>query len=83
MLDEAYYWYEQQLHGLGERLLDEIEHSFDKLKHTPFYYSFIDENYRQLILKHFTYKIIFEIIDTDVIIYAVFHTHQNPEKLFE
>ena len=47
MLDEAYYWYEQQLPGLGERLLDEISASFDKLEHTPFFYSFISENYRQ------------------------------------
>ena len=83
MLDEAYWWYELQLQGLGERLLDEVELCFEKLKHTPFYYSFLDGNCRQLILRHFPYKIIFEIIANDVIIYAIFQSSRDPDKIFE
>jgi hypothetical protein len=83
MLDDAYWWYEQQLPGLGERLLKEIDACFDKLRHTPFYYSIANENYRQIMLKYFPYKIIFEIINDEVIIYTVFHTSKNPDKLFD
>lgn len=82
MLDDAYWWYEEQLPGLGERLLKEIDACFDKLSQSPHYYSIANENYRQIILKYFPYKIIFEIIDQDVVIYAVFHTSRNPDKQF-
>jgi len=80
MLDEAYHWYELQVPGLGERLLDEIGTSFDKLKLTPLFYSYVQENYRQLLVNRFPYKIIFEVIGNDVVIYAIFHTSQNSEK---
>jgi hypothetical protein len=81
MLDDAYWWYEQQLPGLGERLLDEVDICFDKLQHTPFYYSIDKENYRQIMLKHFPYKVIFEISEKAVIIYALFHTSRDPNSI--
>lgn len=83
MLDEAYWWYEQQLSGLGDRLLDEIESCFDKLQHTPFHYSTSTENYRSVFLKKFPYRIVFRIIEQEVVVYAVFHTSRNPESMFE
>ena len=82
-LEEAYRWYEEQLPGLGERLLEEINTCFDKLSQTPFYYSISRENYRHLTLKHFPYKIVFEIAGEDVIVYTLFHTSRNPDKMFE
>jgi len=83
MVEEAYWWYEQQLPGLGERFVNETYASFEKLKQTPFYYSISNENYRQLLLKHFPYKIIFEIFEDHVIVFAVYHTSQHQDKLFE
>lgn len=80
MLDEAYQWYEQQLPGLGERLLKEIDICFDKLRNTPFYYSIDKDQYRQIRLKFFPYKIIFEIINDAVVVYALFHTKQDAHK---
>ncbi|MCD6011810.1 MAG: type toxin-antitoxin system RelE/ParE family toxin [Flavipsychrobacter sp.] len=82
MLDDAYWWYEQQLPGLGERLFSEVEICFEKLRQHPTYYSEGRENYRQIIVKNFPYKIIFEIIETDVIVYSIFHTSRNPDNLF-
>ena len=82
MLDEAYLWYEQKSPGLGERLLQEVINGFQNLQNRPDYYTKSKENYRQLILKQFPYKIVFEIIGTDVIVYSIFHTSRNPENLF-
>ena len=83
VLDEAYYWYEEQLPGLGERLLNEIDDCLNKLSHTPFYYSTDKDNYRQLMLRNFPYKIIFEIAENNVIVYALFHTSRDPDKIFD
>ncbi len=82
MLNDAYWWYEEQLPGLGERFLNEIEHSFTKLANAPYSYSLLQENYRQLILKRFPYKIVFEVVEKNVVIYAVFHSKRDPDKLF-
>jgi hypothetical protein len=73
-LSEVYCWYEEQLPGLGERFLNEVDASFKKLTILPHSYSLLTENYRQLVLRHFPYKIIFEIIEKDIVIYSVFHS---------
>lgn len=83
MLDEAYVWYEQKSPGLGERLLQEVIIGFKNLQYHPEYYTKSKDNYRQLILNSFPYKLVFEIIGTDVIVYSIFHTSRNPENLFE
>ena len=59
MLNDAYQWYEQQLSGLGERFLDEIDRCFEKLRTNPHYYSKLDGNFRRILPAVFPYKIIF------------------------
>ena len=83
MLQDAWWWYEQQLPGLGNRFENEVYATIEKLKFTPFHYSFINDNYRQVLLKHFPYKIIFEIFERDVIVFAIYHTNQDQEKSFD
>jgi len=36
---------------------------------------------RKVVVKKFPYIIVFEIENNDVVVYAVFHTKQNPVKL--
>lgn len=81
MLEEAYHWYEDQLAGLGESLLTEVETSINKLRSSPYNYSLITSTYRQLILRRFPYKIIYEINGAKVVVYAVFHAKRNPGKM--
>ena len=64
-------------------MLNEIENSFEQLRSTPFYYTIIEYGFRQLIIKSFPYKIVFKILETDVVIYAVYHTNRSPDKMFE
>ena len=82
MLDEAYSWYEHELTGLGERFLQEMDIAFNKLSTAPLAYSFLQENYRQLLLKRFPYKVIFEIIKNEVVVYAIFHTARSHRDSF-
>ena len=79
----AYCYYEIQQPGLGERFLDELSFFYKKLEQHPQYYSFTSENKtsRSVALKIFPYKIIYEIEDKDLFVYAVYHFHQNPKDL--
>jgi hypothetical protein len=75
----AYQWYENQRQGLGDEFLFEIEKAFLLLKNNPHYYSFIYKTRRRLLIKKFPYKIIFEIFNYEVVIFALKHSRQKPE----
>jgi toxin ParE1/3/4 len=83
MAKKAYQWYEKQQTGLGDLFLLELESGYDKIETGPTLYAKIQKNFRQIILRTFPYVIVFEIIEDDVVVYAVFHTSRNPRKKFK
>jgi plasmid stabilization system protein ParE len=82
MASEAYKWYEKQKDGLGDLFLSELDSCYDKLEAAPLIYAKINKNFRQIILHTFPYVVVFEILDNEVVIYAVFHTSRSPRKIF-
>jgi plasmid stabilization system protein ParE len=82
MAQEAYDWYEEQQQGLGELFLKELNRCFDKIEEWPLLYAIIKKDFRQIVLQTFPYVVVFEIIKSDVIVYAVFHTSRSPRKKF-
>jgi len=83
MINDSYDWYEEQLQGLGEIFLDELDKCFKKLQSNPVSNPKIVKNFRQARLKRFPYVIIFEMIKTDLVIFSVFHTRRNPKNKFK
>ncbi|HZX58969.1 MAG TPA: type II toxin-antitoxin system RelE/ParE family toxin [Mucilaginibacter sp.] len=82
MAKEAYEWYNEQQDGLGDRFLQELRDCRNKLESCPDAYTKVKKSYRQFVLRTFPYVIVFEIIKTNVVVYAVFHTSRNPIKKF-
>lgn len=83
MAKEAYNWYEEQKAGLGDLFLAELSRTYFKLEKNPFHYQKLKNNYRHLVLDKFRYVLIFEIIDNDIVVFAVFHTSRNPKLKFK
>ena len=83
MMQDTYQWYEEQKQGLGEEFFAELDSYFTKLQSHPEYFSKIRKNFRQAALKRFPYVIVFEIIKTEVVVFAVFHTKRNPKFKFK
>ena len=79
MQKDAYDWYESQKSGLGELFLKELDNNYLKLQSFPTAYSKGEGKYRHSQLKKFPYIIVFKIINTQVLVYAVFHTSRNPK----
>lgn len=77
---EAYDWYELQREGLGSEFLEEINNFHDSLLRNPLSYSFYDEPVRQGKVNRFPYTVVYEVLDTAIIIYSVFMTSQDPSK---
>ena len=82
MTKNAYDWYETQKPGLGEEFLEDLDGIYHKLELHPEYFSKIKKNFRQAGLKRFPFVIVYEIIKTEVVVFAVFHTSRNPKGKF-
>lgn len=80
----AYLYYKEKQPGLGEKFLQALIKRYDDLMQHPTHYSFIAEYpgkiLRDVKLEKFPYLIVYEIINAEVIIYAVHNVHQNPNK---
>ncbi len=83
MTKDAYDWYEEQKPGLGEDFLDELDGIYNKLSAHPEYFGKVKKNFRQAALKRFPFVIVYEIIKTEVVVFAVFHTSRNPKFKFK
>ena len=81
-IHESFRWFEDQQKGLGKRFLDELELYFDILSKHPTIFQIKKKNLRAAPLKTFPFLIIYEIEESDIVIYAVFHTSQDPKKKF-
>jgi hypothetical protein len=82
MAKKAYKWYEEQQPGLGDLFLKELDNCYNKIESWLALYAKINRNFRQIILRTFPYVVVFEILEEDVIIYAVFHTSRSPRRKF-
>ena len=76
----AYNWYESKQNKLGERLISVLDDYFSIIKKSPKQFPKVLNDMRQATIKNFPYIIIFKIENNDVIVFAVFHSSQNPEK---
>ncbi len=78
---EAYNWYEDKQTELGERFLNIIDEYFKNISLYPQQYHIEFDNMRKAIVKKFPFIIVFGIENNDVVVFAVFHTKQNPDKI--
>lgn len=83
MAKEAYDWYEEQQIGLGDLFLKELDGCFGRAEKLPLAYARVRKDFRQVLLTTFPYVVVFEILKSDVVVYAVFHTSRNPRKKFK
>ena len=80
-LGSAFQWYETKQEGLGLRFLTELENSIKILEKEPHIFQIRANSLRYCHLNRFPYVLVYEIENQDIVIYAVFHTHQNPVRI--
>jgi hypothetical protein len=76
---EAYLFYEDELEGLGERFLEEIETTLKKVSENPTYYAYSDntKTIRDVSLVRFPFVIIYEVKPGRIEIYHIHHTKKE------
>ena len=79
-LDGIYEFYLQVSNLLTHKIISEIVLEADKIiYHEEFQVDDINPNYPRIIIRHF--KILYRIVESHIIIFAVFDSRQNPIKL--
>lgn len=78
-LNNAINYYKNKQFGLEKRFLSDFEKALNRIQANPYIFR-LENKYRNALLDIFPYLVIFEINDQEIIILAVFNTHQNPTK---
>jgi plasmid stabilization system protein ParE len=79
---EAFAWYEARQPGLGFEFMRAVDARVYSIRRSPEMCGFIQRPYRCAIVRRFPYMIVYRYSNDDdtVIVYAVFHTAQDPDK---
>lgn len=78
---DGVYYYQKISESLAERFYFEITHSLQAIKKNPTYFSYYNEPFRKLVLKHFPYLIIYKVYTDTVIVTGIVFAKQNPGKI--
>lgn len=76
---DAYFWYETKSEGLGERFFLSLDQCFDTICYNPTTYQKVHKTFRKAIVAVFPYVVLYEKRNKDILVYAVFHTAQDPD----
>lgn len=76
----SYRWYESQYAGLGEDFLRRIEACVLTIQRHPFGFPIAAGEFRHAPIRRFPFEIFYEVLDSVIVVYAVFHCSQDPAK---
>jgi len=72
-------YYNQQVPGLGDALVDEIEAGLQNILAAPQTWRVIEDGLRRYLVTRFPYGIYYTIEDDFVVVWAVKHLHRDPD----
>ena len=76
----SYQWYEGREHGLGEDFLQSIESCVTTILRHPQAFHQVEGGFRRAVMHRFPYAVFFKQREDALVIYAVFHCSQHPQK---
>jgi|SRR6056297_712791 len=79
---EGYLWYEKKRKGLGDEFLQEIDRAEKAIVSNPGTFPFrYKKKLRGFVIRRFPYLILYILDNDNIIVFSVFNTRQNPERL--
>jgi plasmid stabilization system protein ParE len=77
---EAAHWYSQQSVGLDYEFIRCIDEATARIGRTPLMFPVVHRGRRRIIVKRFPYSIIFDVMEDEILIYAIFHFSRSPKR---
>ena len=80
-LTEARLWYSLQSDGLDVVLMDRVDEVFHRIVAAPESYPVAYRYLRRALTRQFPYAIFYEVVDEEIIIFAIYHSRRDPKRL--
>ena len=83
--NDAYFWYESQKEGLGERFLTAVRRKIEEIAEAPEFYSVkTKKGYREAKVDIFPYVIVYKIYKRQKLIFfnSIHHERKHPGKKY-
>ncbi|MEW6381195.1 MAG: type II toxin-antitoxin system RelE/ParE family toxin [bacterium] len=77
-LDQAISWYENQTRGLGDALLDEVEHAISVIQESPDRWPVYIGETRSFLVHRFPFAIVYRHDDVKIQVLAIAHLRRRP-----
>ncbi|MFV0591504.1 MAG: hypothetical protein ACK5M7_08970 [Draconibacterium sp.] len=71
-------WYDLQRFKLGEEFLLEVEKVLSRIVKSPKQFPQVLKNVRKAVVSRFPFSVYFTVIETRIVVFAVFHNSRNP-----
>ena len=75
---EAYRWYSEQLPGLGDDFLAEIDRALEIIRASPEAHRKLHREFRRVLTRRFPYAVFYTIQNDRIVVFAVLHTARDP-----
>ena len=75
---EAFRWYNEQLPGLGQEFLGELERVMGSIQQNPQIHSKVHRELRRALVRRFPYGVFYSISSDRIVIVAILHTARDP-----
>ena len=75
---EAYQWYNEQLSGLGDDFLAEIDRALDTIQANPELPQKLYREFRRVLTRRFPYAVFYAVRDDRIIVFAILHMARDP-----
>ena len=79
-LAEARAWYEQRAEGFGDEFIALVDATLEAVRRSPEAHRLVLGPDRRALVRRFPYAIYYESTGDQVMVYAVTHGSQNPQK---
>ena len=79
-VEDAFFWYESQSAGLGERFLAAVDSAVVRIADHPAQFAVVSRGTRRALLDRFPYSLYYRIADDDVLVIACMHGSRDPRR---
>ncbi len=76
---QAIDWYDERDNELGDDFLRKINDCITSIEENPQQFPVVHRQMRRALVRRFPYEILFEIVNQEIIIYAIYHCAGDPE----
>ena len=75
---QAYRWYNEQVPGLGQEFLAEVDRVIESIQFNPKLPRKIYREYRRALTRRFPYGVFYAVRSGRIVVFAVLHSARDP-----